>query len=250
MLVAKSFDERAPGFVVADYADWQHVDTEVCQVADCIGRSARNDSTFAMFQNQDWSLARDAGDFAKNKFVRQKVAEHGDRHFREGLDDLFQPLAQSLDFVEMLAHSSLISPQREGRTSLRSNPSFAPSGSPAFHYLPTACAVALLLRRFAAFSHLLLQFRLCPRLRHRLVSAADSRRGPALSNATAIFSRLAPSLRNHGEHGIHSVSCVGEFHLYRDNGQRSKCGQISAQIDRVFFCSHKTVGLTALPQGQ
>src|ERR1700680_2015586 len=72
---------------------------------------------------------------------------------------------------------------------------------------------------------------------------------PALHKAPPIFSRLASFLRNPGHHGIHSVSCVGQLHFDRNHGERRQ-RQVSAQIDCVLFCSHKTVSLAALSQVQ
>src|SRR6266436_4894991 len=74
---------------------------------------------------------------------------------------------------------------------------------------------------------------------------------PALQKAPpSIFSWLASSLRNPGQHGIHSVSCVGQFHFDWDHRQRRQRGQISAQVDCVFFCRHEAVSLAALSQVQ
>ena len=46
-----------------------------------------------MFQDQDRRFARNAGNLTENKFVGHQVAEHGDRDFGKGFDDLPQPLA-------------------------------------------------------------------------------------------------------------------------------------------------------------
>ena len=91
--MAERFDERAPGLVVADHADWQHVDTQVREVADCVRGATWHYRALAMFQNQDRGFARDSGDFTENKFVSQKITEHGDGDFREGLNNPFQSLA-------------------------------------------------------------------------------------------------------------------------------------------------------------
>ena len=55
-----------------------------------------------MLEDQDRGFARDPGNFSENKFISHQVAEYGDRDFREGFDDLPQPLG----FFEVLAHSS------------------------------------------------------------------------------------------------------------------------------------------------
>ena len=54
-----------------------------------------------------------------------------------------------------------------------------------------------------------------------------------------IFSRAAAPLLDHAQHGIHSVSCVGELHLDRNDSQRRQRAEISSQINRIFFGGNK-----------
>ena len=88
MLVAESLEQQAAGLVVADDADRQHVDAQVGEIIDGIGSAAGHDAAFAMLENQHRSLARNARDFAENKFVGHQVAEHGDGDLGERFDDL------------------------------------------------------------------------------------------------------------------------------------------------------------------
>ena len=45
-----------------------------------------------MLENQDGRFARNPGNLSEDKFVGHQVAEHGDRDFGKGFDDLPQPL--------------------------------------------------------------------------------------------------------------------------------------------------------------
>ena len=96
MLVAECLEQQAARLVVADHADGQHVDAQVREIADRIGAASGHDAAFAMFEDQDRSFARNPGDFAENKFVGHQIAEHGDRDFGKGFDDL---LLSSLRFL-------------------------------------------------------------------------------------------------------------------------------------------------------
>src|SRR4029077_11225669 len=65
-----------------------------------------------------------------------------------------------------------------------------------------------------------------------------------------IFSRAPPPLLNHAQHGIHTVSCVGQLHLHRNHRQRRQRVKISTQVHRILLCSNKASSLTALPELQ
>ena len=52
------------------------------------------------------------------------------------------------------------------------------------------------------------------------------------------------------EHGIHSVSRVGEFHFHGNDCQRLRARQISAQIDRILFGGDESVRLRCAAAAQ
>ena len=87
-----ALSSRRPGFIVADDADRKHVDAQVGEIIYRIGAAAGDDGAFAMFEDEYGRFARDAGDFAEDKFVGHQVAENGDGDFGEGFDDLLEAL--------------------------------------------------------------------------------------------------------------------------------------------------------------
>src|SRR5579863_183354 len=72
----------------------------------------------------------------------------------------------------------------------------------------------------------------------------NSRRRPVVA-VTGIFSRVGSAVLDRAQHGIHSVSCVGKLHLYRNHGQRREGPEISTEIYCIFFGSHETASFTS-----
>src|SRR5579863_1926555 len=76
------------------------------------------------------------------------------------------------------------------------------------------------------------------------------RKSSAPSVANSILSRAALSLPDLAQHGIHSVSCVRQFHFHRHHGKRLQRGKIRPEIDRVFLGSQEPAGLALLFEGK
>src|SRR2546421_2974832 len=61
-----------------------------------------------------------------------------------------------------------------------------------------------------------------------------------------IFSCPPSALLNEAQDGIHSVSCVQQFHFHRNNSQGFESRQISIQVDCVLFRGDESASLTLL----
>src|SRR5581483_683916 len=88
VLMAECLDQKLAWLIGTDDAYGQHVYSQVGEVIDGIGSAARNNSSVAMFENEDRGFAGNAGDFSKNKFVCDQVTQHGDRQLGKRLDNL------------------------------------------------------------------------------------------------------------------------------------------------------------------
>jgi hypothetical protein len=77
MFVAKTAEQQAAGFVIANNADRKHIDTEISEVVDRIGAASGDHGALAMPQDQYRGFARDAGNFPEDKFVGHHIAEDG-----------------------------------------------------------------------------------------------------------------------------------------------------------------------------
>src|SRR5882762_1287757 len=82
--VPKVFNQQPSGFVVPYYSHWQYVDSQVGKIIDGIRPASGKDSAFAMLQDQDRGLARNARDLPEHKLIRNQVSEDGYSHLGEG----------------------------------------------------------------------------------------------------------------------------------------------------------------------
>src|SRR5262249_32661666 len=96
------FDQQSSGFVIANDSDREYVHPEIGEVRNRVGASAGHDLAIAMLEDQDRRFAGDAGNFTENKFVGDKVSQHGDRDVGKRLDDLVKPPG----FLGMFGHAS------------------------------------------------------------------------------------------------------------------------------------------------
>ena len=115
MFLAKGLDEQSSGFVITDSANGKHVDAEVSEVADRVGSASGNEFALAMLENENGSFARDARNFAEDKFISDEISEDGDGDVGER----FHQLAQAIVLFEMFGHLSLSNPSRRGRTTAK-----------------------------------------------------------------------------------------------------------------------------------
>ncbi len=88
MLAAKMSDQRVPSGVITNGGDGQDARAERSEVVGGVGSAARNDVRFAMLEDQDRRLARDAGDFTVLEFIGNKIAQENDCFRIELLDAL------------------------------------------------------------------------------------------------------------------------------------------------------------------
>src|SRR6266850_476523 len=77
-LAAEMGDQRIADRVITNGADGQDTGAKRCQIVGSVCTAAWNKLRFAVLQDQHGGLARDAGDFAKAKFVGNKIAEKYD----------------------------------------------------------------------------------------------------------------------------------------------------------------------------
>jgi hypothetical protein len=92
MLVPEALQQHLAGFIHADCAYGQHIDTEIREIVGRVGAATWHDSAVAMLQNQNWGLARDTRNLAEDEFVGYHVTEYGNRDIGERLNDLLQTL--------------------------------------------------------------------------------------------------------------------------------------------------------------
>jgi hypothetical protein len=92
MFVAKTAEQQAAGFVVANNTDRKHIDAEISEIIDRIRAATRDYSALAMPQDQHRSFSRNARNFTEDKFVGHHVAEHSYGDARERLNDFAQPV--------------------------------------------------------------------------------------------------------------------------------------------------------------
>ncbi len=99
-LVAKVFQQHAPGFVVADDADGKNIHAEIGEIIGGVGAAAGDDRALAMLENQHRRFARHARNLAEDEFVGDQVAQHRDGDLGKRLDDL----PEAVGFFGMLGH--------------------------------------------------------------------------------------------------------------------------------------------------
>ena len=78
-LAAEISDERISGWIVTDSADGKDAGAESRKIVGGVGAAARNEMRFAMAKDQDRRFARNARNFAKLKFIGDKIAKENDR---------------------------------------------------------------------------------------------------------------------------------------------------------------------------
>jgi hypothetical protein len=71
-------DQRIAGRVVTHGGDGQNARAKRSQIVGGVGPATRDELCLAVFEDQDGRLTRDTGDFAKAKFVGNKIAEQDD----------------------------------------------------------------------------------------------------------------------------------------------------------------------------
>jgi hypothetical protein len=81
-------DQRISRSVIANSADRQDSRAEGGEIIGCVGSAARQNLSFAMFEDQDRRLARDARDFAILEFIGDEITEENDRFGGELFDAL------------------------------------------------------------------------------------------------------------------------------------------------------------------
>jgi hypothetical protein len=87
VFLAERVEKELAGFVIANYADRNHVHPKVGQIVDCVACPSGDDGALTMAHDQHWRLARNTGYLAVNKFVGNQVTQHNDAELRERLND-------------------------------------------------------------------------------------------------------------------------------------------------------------------
>jgi len=87
-LAAEVSDQCISRGVISDRGDGQNAGAKRREVVGSVRSAARNDLGFAMFKDQNWGFARDAGDFSVLKFVGHKITKENNRFRIELLDTL------------------------------------------------------------------------------------------------------------------------------------------------------------------
>src|ERR1035438_9820537 len=114
--MTKGAQQHPSGLVVPDHSHRQDIHPEIGQIVDRIRAATGNYFAVMMLQNQNGSLARDPGDFAKYKFVRDQIREHRHGELGKRFNDLAQAQAAVVFRVNMLRHRSSV---------MRGNPRFS-----------------------------------------------------------------------------------------------------------------------------
>ena len=79
-------DQNIARSVIAYDGDGQDARAKRGKVVGGICSTARNELRFAMFENQDWSFARDARNLSVLKFIGNEIPEENDGFGRKLLD--------------------------------------------------------------------------------------------------------------------------------------------------------------------
>jgi hypothetical protein len=88
VFAAEMIEELSASGVVADYSDGEDAGAEVGQVEDSVGCAAGIRFGAAMTNDQDWRFAGNAGNFAGNEFVENKIANHANSLARKDGDNI------------------------------------------------------------------------------------------------------------------------------------------------------------------
>ena len=83
-------EELTAGGVVTDYPDGQDACAKISEVEDGISCAAWIRFGAAMADDQHWSFAGDAGNFAGDKFIEDKIADYADSLARKAGYDVEQ----------------------------------------------------------------------------------------------------------------------------------------------------------------
>jgi len=79
-------DESIARRVIPHDGDGQDTRAKRGKIVGSICAAARNELRFAMFENQDWSFARDARNLSVLKFIGNEIPEENDGFGRKLLD--------------------------------------------------------------------------------------------------------------------------------------------------------------------
>src|SRR5215475_14437265 len=99
--------EKLPAFfIIADDANRNRMCAEGVEIMDCIRAASRNHLRLAVIQNEDRSFARNARDFAVDKYISYEIAEDDNALTIESIDDFAKSIhATSPEMINSTASS-------------------------------------------------------------------------------------------------------------------------------------------------